>query len=82
MRDVLRGVAWEEIGGIARRLLVLAGVYFFAAWVGMIFWGMVADDTGFNTISYNTALLGLVGVWLVIIPVHLMWSPMTRWPPG
>ena len=82
MRDVLRGVAWEEIGGIFRRLLVLGGVYFFMAWVAMIFWGIVAADSNFTTISYNTALLGLVGAWLVIIPVHLMWGPMTRWPPG
>ncbi len=82
MRDVLRGVAWEEIGGIAQRLVVLGIIYFLSAWVVMIFWGMVAADANFGTISYNTALLGLVAVWIVIIPVHLLWAPMTRWPPG
>ena len=82
MRDVLRGVAWEEIGGIVRRLLFLGVVYFLTAWVVMVFWGMVGPGAGFNTISYNTALLALVAVWIVIIPVHLMWGPMTKWPPG
>ena len=82
MRDVLRGVAWEEIGAIFRRLLVVAGVYFFSAWVGMIFWGMVAADVGFSTISYNSALLGLVAVWLVIIPVPILLKTMFTWPPN
>ncbi len=68
----LRIVAWDVLGRIARRLLIVAALFFFASWVGMMFWGMVAAETGTRTVSYLASSLGLVGLWLVILPVIIV----------
>jgi hypothetical protein len=65
----LRIIAWDVLGRIARRLLIVAALFFFASWVGMVFWGMVAAEIGSRTASYFATSLGLVGLWLVILPV-------------
>ena len=64
--DVIR---WDILGIIAFRILLFAGVFSAAVWVAMVFWGMVAERTGVTTISYATAALGVVGLWLAVSPM-------------
>ena len=64
--DVIR---WDILGTVALRLLLFAGAFFLAAWVAMVFWGIVASRTGVATVSYDTAMLGIVGLWLAIGPM-------------
>jgi hypothetical protein len=35
----------------------------------MIFWGIVAPDVGVKTISYPTAVIVTIGLWLVVAPL-------------
>lgn len=47
-----------------------AGVgFFFSAWLTMIFWGIVAQDLNVQTISYTTAMLITIGLWLIMAPL-------------
>ncbi|MCJ7522956.1 MAG: hypothetical protein MUP21_12190 [Dehalococcoidia bacterium] len=47
-----------------------AGVgFFFSAWLTMIFWGIVAPDFDIRTISYPTAMLMTIGLWLIVAPL-------------
>jgi hypothetical protein len=47
-----------------------AGVlFFFSAWLTMIFWGIVAPKLGGPTISYPMAMLITIAVWLVVAPL-------------
>ena len=47
-----------------------AGVgFFFSAWLTMIFWGIVAPDFDIRTISYPTAMLVTIALWLVVAPL-------------
>ena len=64
--DVIR---WDILGTIAFRVLLFAGVFFAAAWVAMVFWGIFAERTALSTISYDTAALGVVGLWLAVGPI-------------
>ena len=64
--DVIR---WDILGTIAFRILLFAGVFFAAAWVVMVFWGIFAERTALVTISYATATLGVVGLWLAVGPM-------------
>lgn len=43
--------------------------FFFSAWLTMIFWGTVAPDFGVRTISYPTAMLMTIGLWLIVAPL-------------
>ena len=65
----LRIVAWDVLGRIAWRAIRIAALFFLAAWVGMIFWGMVAAEMAVPAISYYASVLAMVGLWLVILPV-------------
>jgi hypothetical protein len=50
-------------------LIPSAGVsFFFSAWIVMIFWGIMADDVGVETLSYRGALVVTIALWLVIAP--------------
>ena len=49
--------------------VLFAGVFFAAAWVAMVFWGVFAERTALSTISYDTAALGVVGLWLAVGPI-------------
>ncbi len=64
--DVIR---WDILGVIAFRILLFAGVFFAATWVAMVFCGMIAERTEVVTISYPTAALGVVGLWLAVAPM-------------
>ncbi len=47
-----------------------AGIgFFFSAWLTMIFWGMVSPDFDVRTISYPTAMLITLGLWLIVAPL-------------
>ena len=43
--------------------------FFLSSWILMIFWGIMADDVGVETISYNGAMLVTIGLWLVMAPL-------------
>ena len=43
--------------------------FFFASWLAMIFWGILAPDLGLMTISYLDAMLGTIALWLVVAPL-------------
>jgi hypothetical protein len=43
--------------------------FFFSAWLTMIFWGIVAPDFDVRTISYPTAMLMTIGLWLIVAPL-------------
>lgn len=48
-----------------------AGLGFFvSAWITVIFWGIVSKDfSAIDTISYPTAMLITIGLWLVLSPL-------------
>lgn len=48
---------------------LLIPAFFFAAWLAMVFWGMVAPDVGVPTIGYPKAMLATIGLWLVVFPL-------------
>ena len=43
--------------------------FFFAAWLDMIFVGIVTSDLGLETIGYDTAMVMTIGIWLVVAPL-------------
>jgi hypothetical protein len=43
--------------------------FFFSAWLLMIFWGIVADDIGVQTMSYRTAMIATIGLWMTVAPL-------------
>ncbi len=43
--------------------------FFFSSWLTMIFWGIVAPDIGVAKISYTTAMLVTIALWLVAAPL-------------
>lgn len=49
--------------------LPTVGVFFFSAWILMVFWGMVAAPIGVVTIGYPRAMLVTIGLWLVLFPI-------------
>jgi hypothetical protein len=44
-------------------------LFFFSAWLTMVFWGIVAPKLGVPTISYTTAMLVTIALWLVLAPL-------------
>ena len=58
------------------------GLFFFSAWLLMIFTGIVANDLGINTISYTTSMVFTIGLWLGTAPLvgsATRWSSRRRW---
>jgi hypothetical protein len=43
--------------------------FFFCAWIAMMFWGIIAPDLGVKTINYPMAMLGTLGLWLIVAPL-------------
>jgi predicted membrane protein len=43
--------------------------FFFSAWLAMVFWGMLAPGLTLPTISYPTAMLATIGLWLIVFPI-------------
>lgn len=44
-------------------------LFFFSAWLTMIFWGIVAPGLGGPTIGYPMAMLITIAAWLVVAPL-------------
>ena len=40
--------------------------YFFSAWIIMVFWGVMADDVGVNTVSYPGAMVVTIALWMAV----------------
>lgn len=44
------------------------GLFFFSAWLMMIFAGILSDEVGIEPFSYVTSLVATIGLWLVVAP--------------
>jgi hypothetical protein len=44
-------------------------IFFFAAWLAMIFAGIVGDEAGINPFGYVDAMKVTIGLWLVVAPL-------------
>jgi len=55
------------------------GMFFFSSWLTMIFWGIVAPDIGIRTISYTTAMVVTIALWLIVGPVVLIIARKTSY---
>lgn len=50
--------------------IVAAGpIFFFAAWLAMIFAGVVGDEIGINPFGYVDAMKVTIALWLVAAPL-------------
>jgi len=45
------------------------GMFFFCAWILMIFAGILAQDLGLHTLGYVTSMLATIAIWLVVAPL-------------
>jgi len=43
--------------------------FFFCAWIGMMFWHVIAPDLNVEKIDYPMAMLMTLGLWLVVAPL-------------
>ena len=43
--------------------------FFFCAWIGMMFWGVIAPDLGVKDIDYPMAMLMTIALWLIVAPL-------------
>ena len=43
-------------------------LFFFSAWLLMIFAGIVYDEVGIRPFGYGTAMVATIGLWLVVAP--------------
>ncbi|GEM_PF-2821618 len=53
-------------------LFPAAGIFFFGAWLLMIFTGILAEDIGIRAFGYVTALGVTAALWLVMGPMLAM----------
>jgi hypothetical protein len=44
-------------------------IFFFAAWLAMIFAGIVGDEIGVSPFGYVDAMKVTIGLWLVVAPL-------------
>ncbi len=51
--------------------LIFAAIpgFFVSSWLVMLLWGVFAPDLGWPTISYTTAMLITVTLWLAVAPL-------------
>ena len=59
-------VVWDGINWLAPKIIVVGGAFFLSAWLAMVFWGMVASGSNLTPVSFNHAMLGMIGLWLAI----------------
>ncbi len=62
--------------------LPLIGIFFFTAWLTMIFWGIIAPDLGVATIDYGRALLVTIALWLITGPLATLLGARGTWMAG
>ena len=43
--------------------------FFFSSWIVMVFWGIMADDVGIETISYKGAMVVTIALWMAMAPL-------------
>jgi hypothetical protein len=43
-------------------------LFFFSAWLLMLFSGILSTRIGINPFGYGTAMVATIGLWLVIAP--------------
>lgn len=43
--------------------------FFFAAWLTMVFWGILGPRYDLDTIGYPTAMLVTIALWLIVAPL-------------
>jgi hypothetical protein len=43
-------------------------MFFFSAWLLMIFAGITADDVGIAPFGYTTSMVVTIGLWLTLAP--------------
>ena len=70
-KDLVAGLelVWDGIRWLIPHVVVIGGAYCFSAWVGMVFWGMVAVGRNLTTISYLDTMLGMIALWSSVILV-------------
>ena len=68
----IRIVAWDVVFSIVKKTLTFGATFFMTAWVGMLAWALVSRFTEFATISYIASLLGLLALWIVILPLIIV----------
>ncbi|MBI2855272.1 MAG: hypothetical protein HYX93_00310 [Chloroflexi bacterium] len=67
------------MGCLAIMAIPSAGLsFFFSSWIVMIFWGIIADDVGIKTVSYNGAMLVTIGMWMAVAPLIAAVARTTR----
>jgi len=54
------------------------GLFFFSAWLLMIFAGILADDVGIEPFGYVTSMVATIGLWLVVAPLAVAAARRTR----
>ncbi|MBX6371381.1 MAG: hypothetical protein IRZ02_03885 [Acidothermus sp.] len=50
------------------RLAAAGPLFFFSAWLLMLFAGVVAEDIGIRPFGYETSMVLTIGLWLVLAP--------------
>jgi hypothetical protein len=50
------------------KLMAAGPLFFFAAWLLMIFAGIVAADVGIRPFGYVTSMVVTIGLWLATAP--------------
>jgi hypothetical protein len=50
------------------KLAAAGPTFFLAAWLLMIFAGIVSNDVGINPFGYVTSMVVTIGLWLVMAP--------------
>ena len=43
--------------------------FFFSSWIVMVFWGIMADEVGIETISYKGAMVVTIALWMAMAPL-------------
>lgn len=66
--------------GTFSALPAAGGLFFFAAWLLMIFAGILADDIGIEPFGYVTSMVATIALWLVVAPaVGAIVGQQRRW---
>jgi hypothetical protein len=50
------------------RLMSAGPLYFFSAWLLMVFADLVGEDVGIKPFGYVTSMIVTIGLWLVLAP--------------
>ena len=51
------------------RIMAAIPGFFLSSFILMILWGVISPDFGITTISYKTAMLITITIWLVVAPL-------------